>query len=328
LLSKFSFVVFFPVAALVMAGIHFAQRSDRSSSLRLAQIAAAAVLAFVMVWSAYKFSVGVLDVGMRPAWQRIAIRYRIPAPQFFAGLHMVHRHSVAGHWAYLFGESRRHGWWYYFPVVIFFKTPLAFLVASAAGIVRMVRSRSAEAAGVAIAPMAMLVPAMASGINIGVRHVLPMFPLLTICAACAVIALWRWSRVAVIVLLAWYFVATALAHPDYMSYFNEAACGHPERIAANSNLDWGQDLLRLADVVRRERIEHLYVAYSGSADWQRFVPQGRQLPPLTPVHGWVAISENERVFLWPTADQAPYAWLRAYKPVRRVGKSIWLYRIP
>ena len=328
LLSKFSFVIFFPVAAVVMVIVHLVFHRDRLPLQRIAQIAAGTLLTFVLVWAAYKFSIGVFDVGMRPAWQRIADQYRIPAPQFFAGLHYVHRHSVGGHWGYLFGEYRRHGWWYYFPVVIFFKTPLAFLGLAAIGMVRVLRSRRPESIGVSIAPLAMLIPAMTSGINIGVRHVLPMFPLLAICAACGVLALWRRSRVAVIVLMAWYFIATALAHPDYMSYFNEAAAGHPERIAADSNLDWGQDLLRLADEVRREHIDHLYVAYWGTADWQRFVPQGQQLPPLTPVHGWVAISENERLFLWQTADQAPYAWLGAYKPVRRIGKSIWLYWIP
>ena len=328
LLAKFSFVIFFPVAALVMVIVHLVFHRDRVPLVRIAQIATGALLAFVMVWAAYKFTIGVLDVGMRPAWQRIASQYRIPAPQFFAGLHYVRRHSASGHWAYLLGEYSRHGWWYYFPVLIFFKTPLAFLAAAAIGVARTLRSRSAETIAVAIAPMAMLIPAMTSGINIGVRHVLPIFPLLTICAACGVVALWQRSRIAVIVLMTWYFVATALAHPDYMSYFNEAAAGHPERIAADSNLDWGQDLLCLGDVVRHERIDHLYVAYWGTADWQRFVPQGQQLPPLTPVHGWVAISENERLFLWQTADQAPYAWLRAYQPVRRIGKSIWLYWIP
>lgn len=201
-------------------------------------------------------------------------------------------------------------------------------VAVTIGVVTTLRSRRAEATGVALAPMAMLLPTMASGINIGVRHVLAVFPLLTICAAAGVVALWRRSRAAVIVLLAWYFVATALAHPDYMSYFNEAALGHPDRIAADSNLDWGQDLLRLADVVKREHIDHLYVAYWGTADWRHFIPQGQQLPPLTPVHGWIAISENERIFLGQTADVEPYAWLRRYKPVRRVGTSIWLYWIP
>lgn len=328
LLAKFSFVIFFPAAVMAMAIVHFAFHRHRVSSIRMAQIAAGILLAFVMVWAAYKFSIGVFDVGMRPAWQRIASQYRIPAPQFFAGLHYVHRHSVAGHRAYLLGEYGRYGWWYYFPVLIFFKTPLAFLAVAAVGIVRMLRTRNAEAIGVTIAPLAMLVPAMTSGINIGVRHVLPIFPLLAICAACGVIALWRRSRVVVIVLMTWYFVATALAHPDYMSYFNEAAAGHPERIAADSNLDWGQDLLRLTDVVRHEQIDHLYVAYWGTADWPHFVPQGQQLPPLTPVHGWIAISENERLFLWQSADQPPYAWLNAYKPVRRIGKSIWLYWIP
>src|SRR5205823_5709372 len=159
--------------------------------------------------------------------------------------------------------------------------------------VAIIRTRNAEAIAVALMPMAMLLPAMTSGINIGIRHVLPIYPLLAISAAYAVVALWKRSRTAIIVLLAWYFIATALAHPDYMSYFNEAAGRHPERIAADSNLDWGQDLLRLAKIVRREHIDHLYLAYFGTADWRRIVPAAEELPQFTRVHGWVAISENQ-----------------------------------
>jgi 4-amino-4-deoxy-L-arabinose transferase-like glycosyltransferase len=265
---------------------------------------------------------------MRSAWQRIAVHHRIPAPLFFAGLELVKRHSYAGHAGFLFGEFRDHGWWYYFPVILFFKTPLALLILAIIGIVQIVRTGSAEAIAVALAPIAMLLPATTSGINIGVRHILPVYPLLTISAAFGVMVLWRWSRAAVIVLLVWYFLATAIAHPDYMSYFNEAAGRHPERIAVDSNLDWGQDLLRLADVVKREHINHLDLAYFGTADWRRIVPAAEELPQFTPVHGWVAISENELTFGWPTNRRDAFAWLRAYEPVMRIGKSIRLYRIP
>jgi hypothetical protein len=169
---------------------------------------------------------------------------------------------------------------------------------------------------------------MATGIDIGIRHALPLYPLLTISAAAGVLALWRWSRVAVIALLLWYFIATALTHPDYISYFNEAAGGHPERIALDSNLDWGQDLLRLAKVVRREHIDHIYLSYFGSADWRRLVPNAEELPPYAHVHRWVAVSENRMAFGWPANDPTAYKWLRAYEPARKVGTSIRLYRVP
>jgi 4-amino-4-deoxy-L-arabinose transferase-like glycosyltransferase len=263
----------------------------------------------------------------RAAWQHIAVHDQIAAPWFFAGLEMVENHSSGGNDAFLFGEFRDHGWWYYFPVVLFFKTPLAFTALALAGFILLIRTRNPAAIGVALAPVAMLLPVLTTGINIGVRHVLPLYPLLTIAAAFAVVTLWRRWRVAVFLLLSWFFAATALAHPDYISYFNEAAGSHPERIAADSNLDWGQDLLRLTDVVRRQHIDHIYLSYFGTANWRMLVPEAEELPQFTHVHGWVAISENKMIFGWPSNRRDAYAWLRAYEPVKRVGKSILLYRI-
>lgn len=262
------------------------------------------------------------------SWQHVAIHDRIPAPEFFVGLEMVNRHSSAGSASFLLGRFHEHGCWYYFPVVLFFKTPLAFTALALAGVIMLIRTRNPAAIGVAIAPIVMLLPALTTGINIGVRHVLPLYPLLTIAAAFAVVTLWQRWRVLITLLLSWFFIATALAHPDYMSYFNEAAGSHPERIAVDSNLDWGQDLLRLADVVQREHIDHLYLSYFGTANWRKLIPVAEELPQFTHVHGWVAISENQMVFGWPTNRRDAYAWLRAYEPVRRVGKSIRLYRIP
>jgi len=263
----------------------------------------------------------------RAAWVRVSIFRWMPAPDFLVGLEILWRHSSTGHHAFLLGRFSDHGWWYYFPVLLFFKTPLAFSALLLAGIVLMIRTRRQEVIGVALAPLAMLLPTLPSGINIGIRHVLPLYPLLTIAAAFAVVSLWRRWRVIVALLLAWFFIATALAHPDYMSYFNEAAGGHPDRIALDSNLDWGQDLLRLADVVREEHIDHLYLSHFGTANWRKIVPEATALPPFVHVHGWVAISENQLHFGEGRRRDA-FAWLLAYEPARRVGTSIRLYRIP
>jgi hypothetical protein len=266
-------------------------------------------------------------VPLRTAWAYISLCRWMPAPDFVVGVEVVRRHSSLGHDAFLFGRFSRFGWWYYFPVILFFKSPLAFVVLTIAGIVLMIRTHRPEVIGVALAPLAMLVPAMISSINIGVRHVLPLYPLLTIAAAFAVVRMWARWRVVAALLLAWYFIATGFAHPDYLSYFNEAAGRHPERIAVDSNLDWGQDLLRLSDAVRNEHIDHLHLAYFGTANWQKFVPEAEELPPFARVHGWVAISEDELVFGKKNRRDA-FAWLRAYQPVRRIGKSIRLYWIP
>jgi hypothetical protein len=167
----------------------------------------------------------------------------------------------------------------------------------------------------------MLLPALTSRINIGIRHVLPLYPVLAIIAAYAAVTLWKKSRAATVVLLGWFFVAGIVAHPDYLPYFNELA-RHPEEIATDSNLDWGQDLLRLEQVVRRERIPHLYLSYFGSADWRRHGIPAEDLPRDRRVRGWVAVSEMQLKF------GGGFPWLEEHEPVMRVGKSIRLYRIP
>ena len=52
---------------------------------------------------------------------------RLPAPQLFSGLKMVADHNAGGHYAYLLGSRSTTGWWYFYPVVLAVKTPLAFL---------------------------------------------------------------------------------------------------------------------------------------------------------------------------------------------------------
>jgi len=260
----------------------------------------------------------------RSAGQWISVRVPLPAPALVEGLFKVARHNETGHPTFLFGHLTRRGWWFYFPVVLFFKTPVAFIVFALAGVGQIVKKMRGEALAVVIAPFAMLLPVMFSQINLGVRHVLPLYPFLSIAGAYAVVELWRrgfrW-RVEICALLAWLVIGSAVAHPDYLPYFNEAALGHGERIAIDSNLDWGQDLLRLAAVVRTLRIQHLYVDYFGSADPTRLLPCAvEELPGAAPVRGWVAVSETALVM-------SNIEWLKSHRPVREVGKSVRLYEL-
>ncbi|MEA2236499.1 MAG: hypothetical protein QOC81_1223 [Thermoanaerobaculia bacterium] len=264
----------------------------------------------------------------RTVLHRLSTTVPVPAPKFFVGLNLVRRHSSRGHAAFLLGRYRYQGWWYYFPVVWFFKTPVPFVILSLAGIALMIWRGNVTDRGVALAPLAMLVPAMMAGINIGLRHILPLYPVLAICAGYAAAAWWRYTRLrpVVVILPGWYFVATAIAHPDYLAYFNELAGAHPEEIATDSNLDWGQDIQRLNDFVRREKIEHLHVAVFGN--WERYSMPAKPLARGVPVTGWVAVSEVALKLGGRNDRGEGYEWLKAYQPVRRIGKSIRVYYIP
>jgi 4-amino-4-deoxy-L-arabinose transferase-like glycosyltransferase len=273
----------------------------------------------------------------KAAKQRAARELLLPAPEFLAGVDSLARHSAVGHPGFLLGEYRDTGWWYYFPLLLLLKTPIAFLLLAAGGMVWLAasswRERRWETLGVALAAPLMLLPAMTSGINIGVRHVLPLYPLMAICAGVAVTQLWSetrwraWARGGAIALLLWYFAATARAHPDYLPYFNELAGSHPEEIAVDSNFDWGQDLLRLCSYVNREKLPEIYISYWGSAEYQRCTTVGLD-PPFGPVTGWLAVSEMHYKFGGAKNRGEDYEWLHRYQPVRRIGKSIRLYYIP
>jgi 4-amino-4-deoxy-L-arabinose transferase-like glycosyltransferase len=264
-------------------------------------------------------AVGLMDRVLEPfraGAQWVATHVNVPAPEFVVGAEYVAHHSRTGHPSFFLGQRGDRGWWSYFPVVTFFKTPLALVILCALGVLVLLRRRDAEAIGIALAPLAILFPAMTSTINIGVRHVLPLYPFAVMAAAALVVRLWRPAMAG---LLVWYFASTTLCHPDYLSYFNEAAGKHPERIAIDSNLDWGQDLLRLASAGRS--LQPLYVDYFGSADWPRHLPRAQPLPRGERVHGWVAVSEMSMAF------HPELAWLEPY-PVRRLGASMRLYAVP
>jgi hypothetical protein len=198
------------------------------------QLLAALALAIVVICAGYRFSFAPLSTfrsvtmpppgTLSPAVAWLYTHVPIPAPQFIGGMVILHYYNAAGRLAYLLGEVRQNGWWYYFPVVFFFKTPLPLqLLAIAGTIVSLMRRRAVE---LALMPLALMLSVLGSSINIGVRHILPIYPLLAVVAAIGCAALWSRSRAAAALLVAWLVVGSVLAHPNYLVWFNELGPGH------------------------------------------------------------------------------------------------------
>jgi hypothetical protein len=101
-------------------------------------------------------------------------------------------------------------------------------------------------------------------------------------------------------------------------------------VRADSDLDWGQDLLRLSAVLQQEHIENLSIAYAGSPDLdlhQFAIPAFRELSPHQPTTGWIAISLLRLKAGGFGLSSDSFSWLEAYKPVCLVGRSIVLYDV-
>ena len=258
----------------------------------------------------------------------------------FNGVIAVKAHNDAGHRSYLLGQVSSEGWWYFYLVALAVKTPLPLLAGGSVGLAWLARTGWRERDGWALAPLVLVLTILAfaslfSHINIGIRHVLILYPFMALGGA---YLLWRcWQLIGTLAdarlrlaaggllgaVLLWQLSTLWRAYPDYLPYFNETV-REPEKVLVDSDLDWGQDLKRLEMRAATLRIPLLHLAYQGTADLAREpLPPFEMLKPRQAVSGWVAISALAR-----TRNPADYAWLDAYQPIERIGRTIDLYYIP
>jgi hypothetical protein len=168
-------------------------------------------------------------------------------------------------------------------------------------------------------------------VDLGVRLILPVYPLLAIAGAQGLAYFLRssTSRIPQVIvggLLLWTVMTPVRSYPDHLSYFNALAGDHPEHILVDSNLDWGQDLYRLRDtIIARHITDTVRVAYFGTADVSAAgVPHARPLGLHERATGWVAASETYLAGEWVGGA---YAWLLDYPPAARIGPSMRLWYI-
>jgi hypothetical protein len=230
---------------------------------------------------------------------------------------------------FLFGRLYTGSLWYYLPAALLVKTPLGMLALWAAGAALVVAVRRLRpAAPYLLVPTAVLLAAAMTGSrNFGTRYAVfvPMF--LAVAAGCAVLARRRWVPALAAGLVLCVAVSSLRTYPYYLPYSNEAF-GGPERTHLrlhDSNVDWGQDLGRLADRLReRYRGERVWLVYKGGgvppfygihASDPRRVPAGE-------VHGLLVVSDSSVA----KATGRLAALIDSSRPIDTVGHSITVYR--
>ena len=349
----------------------------RSLTTRWGRATAAAVIVFVAavvayggVWAAYGFQfrpggttleiqplaehadgTAALARGTRTA-SPLAVRaavfadaHRLLPQPFVAGFLFTYGESLIRP-AYLLGELSLTGWWYYFPFAMAVKTPVATLAAAGLLVAAARRAGDRWAAISLAVPVALyLASALTTNLNIGLRHVLPVYPPVFVglgwTASAALRRRPRPARVVVGLLAAGLAVETAVAFPWFVSFFNAPAAvlGHGGYdLLGDSNLDWGQGLIALRQWQDKHPAEPMYLSYFGLADPAAYglryttLPGGylydgppRQFQSDRPC--WVAISESmlQLAAEQPGPLRAYYQRLAARPPTAVVGGSIYLY---
>lgn len=354
--TKFSALFLLPVLAILYA-IRWWQ-GQKGLSLRhgLGSVLAAALLAggvVFLLYGALAWSHGVrlggidaracrdlLDRDPARAMARLVSRGVLRVHPFLEGLIVLVDHNTIGHPAYLLGKHGTTGWWYYFPVAFAVKTPAATLALLAVAILLLLRrlwNTRLRAAPfpwfVAAVPAAVFGAfSMASHLNMGIRHLLPIWPFVFILGAAALARMRFRYRPAILALLVAALAAESLSiGPHYLAFFNVLAGGpaHGPAILADSNIDWGQDAKNLAAWLHARGISQVCLDYFGTADIGRLGVRGPSLPATwetgrrASLDCVAAISTN--ILYDAFSDPRQHAWLRALHPTARIGYSIYVY---
>jgi 4-amino-4-deoxy-L-arabinose transferase-like glycosyltransferase len=330
----------------------------RAAALRLAQLAAAGLMALFVVWALYGFQWGAFQF-ISPELQALN-RWAGPMPTFWAGVEQIALLSGGGRaQSFLLGRFSDTGFLAYFPVAFAVKTPLVVLAAVALAAVWLLRDGRTRrrALFLLLAGLLFFGLTMTGALNIGYRHALPMLPYLLVLAAGLagpelagrrLLGRSAFSLRRVAVAAALLTVAVALCiYPHYLSYFNPLAGGPANgyRVLIDSNVDWGQDLLRLRRWMAETGVTSVRLGWFGTADPGYYDVAYEPLPglgrdtffrlwwdtpfdPAKPEPGIYAISATS---LWETPlrpeEKRVYAWFRDRQPSARVGYSILIYDV-
>jgi hypothetical protein len=238
---------------------------------------------------------------------------------------------------YLLGEFKPGGWWYYFPLAFAFKATvptLVFMVLAVFAATRGFVNRWGEM--ILLVSITLYIVVITIGADqIGVRYILPVFPLLFIWVSRIVPdCLSARSGTAVLAaLLTWHVWSGISAFPNYIPYFNEMAGGSSKGAALldDSNVDWGQGLKQAADYVRSRQLKHFTILafdpFNGPGTEYYGLPKNLQgmdifnkLILKRPAPGIYIISAHYVTRM----TQVNPAW-KMYKPIDRIGESLWVY---
>jgi hypothetical protein len=243
---------------------------------------------------------------------------------------------------YLAGEFSRTGWWYYFPVAFLVKTPLTVLMLFICGLVLSVKTRSrwkSEDAFLVLPLVIYLGVAMMAHLNIGLRHILPIYPMvLLICGITLDEMRVRWRPIFLVAPIVLAAVELGLVYPHYLAFFNQLVGGpkNGHSILLDSNIDWGQDLKPLKYWMDAHHIEQINLGYFGTADPAYYGIHATPLmgsPPfltaqVTEPHlpGYVAVSAQNLHGVWLRQTTSNfYAPLLDREPTAVIGYSIHVY---
>jgi dolichyl-phosphate-mannose-protein mannosyltransferase len=377
LASKHSAVLVFPML-VILAGIEIFRRESANSGSqppvgkRAARYAAAlaiiGLMSVAILWAAYGFRYAARGNGLQLNPPMEAQLAKVPSPtqakvlHEFARFHLLPESYIYGFAhvlfsansfnSYLFGKSYPHAVWFYFPVAMLVKSSLTFLIllaisvwVIASGRLRGRLQNKRELLFLLIPPLIYLAVSMKGGMNIGIRHILPVYIFLAILIAGAASVLIKNSRrwrYAVLVLLVFQAISVTRAFPNCIGYANEAF-GGPKNVwkyVSDSSADWAQQLHAVKRYTDERHIQNCWFVYFGTGviDYDYYKIPCKLLPTIesiwlgtlsdaTPaIDGPVFISAvNLTGFEFGPPPLNPYEQFKTLKAADAIDSSVFVY---
>ena len=379
--AKHSGIFIFPILGLlagfeILSGPRFdsaegpqpARRLDplKRRFLRLgAQYVIIAAIALATLWAFYAFRFEARPDGGKmtpplavyvrsvksPVYSRAILAlesWHVLPQSYLYGLADVLIVSAGPRPAFLLGKLYPHGRWFYFPAAFVIKSTLGFLgLLLLAPVARgwLDRHRRREVLFVAVPPALYFAVSLTSGLDIGIRHILPVYPFLIVIAAAAAWGVMERSprlKYVVIVLMGLHVVSSLRSFPDYLAYSNEAWGGPTKTylVLTDSNVDWGQGLKSAKLYLDRHHIKDCWLGFFGSADPGYYEIPCKHLPdafdrwwgrPVEVVpedyQGTVLLSATQAAGVyWGPGELNPYGEFLKSFPAEVIGGSILVFR--
>lgn len=291
--AKHSTVLLLPIlVGLAIVEVVAAKRDRWVAGSRLtAALVAVFAIGIVELWAFYTFRFDARPHGeaLVPTFNAFAHTLHSPL-QTAVILWLARHHALPQSWlwglidvlvvtggraAFLLGKIYPIGQWFYFPAAFAIKSTISLLtlllIAPLLSMWRGGRFRR-EAIFLLLPPAIYMAFSMTQGLNLGVRHILPVYPFLIVLAGAAAASMASHSRPAlysVAALLLFHAGSSAHSFPNYLTYSNELAGGPANtwRLLDGSNADWEQGFKQLATYIKDRKISDCWFAYSEPQTW-------------------------------------------------------------
>jgi hypothetical protein len=349
ILIKFNSILLVP---LIFTGVIFSDKKKSIGKLMLLIMMVMLLINLIYGFSG-TFAVKILDYEII---ERIVpfsifdgIAYKIysymPLPGFFMKslAHLFTKNAFSGHAGFIMGKYSSTGWWYYFPVAFLLKTPIITLIVFFTWIVTLVKSKKISKGEIVLIAFVIFywLLSIKSKINIGHRHILPLYPVLFVLMGRVYRDFGGYAKRNIIKygIPAIYVISTQIYFPNYLSFFNGfVRPNNGYKYLVDSNIDWGQDLPALKSFMDDNKDAFLIFSYFGSASREHYNITHQELFNVTmrnEMSGQINPVDAKKEFIAVSVTNLQdvyfgnrvFEWLKKKDPVAKLGYSIYVYDI-